>query len=408
MKWIISILSCLVSVIIFSCITGCSNTAKYLNTIDNLNYQFKVDDSEMQSKVAELLNYVKEGKLKHREELVRPYIDKMLWVNKSIDDLRSNIDSLQSELIKAGDGYDKTGISLRQRAKTTTSYELMLKSGKTKDLKKRLDITINDLFDSSFTDPEKDRMKKSLIDIKYHDDLGNTPDWADKKFGKDISLSIAVMNLTRLKLDLSCIAKTLITSLIDKANSGCVFQFDPTSAVVISNSPIVFIGERYEASILMFNDVKSVFGIAVRIEAAEVNGRNIPVYNGIASYTVEPTTTGKKTYQGKIKVKNCDSTERELPFQGEYFVTRRSASIDIANAHFINAGADNPVTVNVPLIDPNRLNLHLSRGEVTGSNGKYNIRVNDPGPVTIYVEEKFIDCPHKVIDSFIYSVKPIP
>jgi hypothetical protein len=59
-----------------------------------------------------------------------------------------------------------------------------------------------------------------------------------------------------------------------------------------------------------------------------------------------------------------------------------------------------------PFIDKKRINLRLSRGEICGSNGKFNIRVTDHGPLTIYVEDKLNKAMVKIIDSFIYTVKP--
>lgn len=407
MKWSLTILSCLATVIILSGIIGCSNNAKYLDTFDNLNYQFKLDDSEIQSKITELLSGANEGYLKHSEDIAKPYRDRMLLINKSIASLRNFIDSLQSELVNAGGGYDSSCISLRHRDNTAISYELMIQSGKAKGMKKRLDSTIAGIIDSTLPDRERGQIKKELFDVKFKDDLRNTPDWADKKFGKDLPLSIAVMNLTRLKLDLSCIAKMLIKSLIDEANSGCVFYFDPQTAIAFSKYRDIYVGMQYESYIFLFSDNDNpLSGTAARMEGAEVDGHPIPVSRGIGRYSVTATTPGLKVYHGKMKVKNCDSTERELQFKGEYMVSKMFVSLDFENAHFIYAGTDNPLTVTVPLLDQYRINLRLSRGEISGSNGKFSIRVNDPGPLTIYVEDKRNKGMIKVIDSFMYSVKP--
>ncbi len=405
MNKVIALLSGFAHLIILSGITSCNNDAKYLDTIESLNTSFEnsydYSIKEIESDLADFEN----NELNTWGLRALPYYEKAVKIKKCSDTLCKLVDSLKLQLIKAGRG-DNSVFSMNPDSKKNTiiANELLVKTGVATYLKKQIDKAVQIILESD-TKSNFEYYRKYFIEDKYKDNFCNDSLWTYKKFGIGIPLALAIVNLSKIDYDISMMALILEKEQHRISRPGCNMGFPHNGAFVFprQQNPVL-VGDRYEASILIYCELNDEIGRSVK--DINVNGKTLPIIRGVGIYTVDATTPGEKSYHGTVKVKDWDSTEKAFQFDGRYNVVKPSAALDFVNMHFIYSGIDNPVSVSVPFIDKKRINLRLSRGEISGSNGKFSIRVNDPGPLTIYVEDKRNKGMIKVIDSFMYSVKP--
>jgi len=78
-----------------------------------------------------------------------------------------------------------------------------------------------------------------------------------------------------------------------------------------------------------------------------------------------------------------------------------AVGLDKMNVFYI--GVDNPVTIAAGGISNDDLDVSMTGGSITGSNGKYTVRVTSPGEATINVAAN-----GKLISSTVYKVKRVP
>jgi len=76
--------------------------------------------------------------------------------------------------------------------------------------------------------------------------------------------------------------------------------------------------------------------------------------------------------------------------------------------NILYAGVDNPISVAVPGVSPDKVSASVSNGSLTGSKGHYNLRVTSPGMVYISVSAKTDKGEIKQMGTAVFSVKPIP
>jgi len=71
-------------------------------------------------------------------------------------------------------------------------------------------------------------------------------------------------------------------------------------------------------------------------------------------------------------------------------------------------GVDNPVSVSVPGFAAERVTASISSGTITGSNGKYTVKVTQPGKAIVTVSAKQLDNTTKSMGQVEFRVKRVP
>lgn len=87
--------------------------------------------------------------------------------------------------------------------------------------------------------------------------------------------------------------------------------------------------------------------------------------------------------------------------------TEQPVAIAVDKMNVLYIGVDNPITVAVPGVPSDQLLVHIDQGSISGSNGKYTIRVTTPGETTIKVLT-VRDDRKLLLSSQTFRVKTIP
>ena len=203
-------------------------------------------------------------------------------------------------------------------------------------------------------------------------------------------------------------AKSSEASLVNQMATlagGRVVEFDAFFPVVQAEKAYVIAGEPFRAEISVGTYSTQINPNDINIS---VNGSRLEVgENGRAQYTASTSTTGQKTLNMQVSVRNPltdEVTEGDGTFT--YEVGRRSATVSADKMNVMYIGVDNPISVVAAGISSNDLRVSGSGGGInltrTGT-GKYNATVSQQGTANVTVSGGGLSP-----TSFEFRVKKIP
>lgn len=216
------------------------------------------------------------------------------------------------------------------------------------------------------------------IPLKIEEDWKSSKDknsWADWKF-RQMPVAAVFPLLTKIQADVKASSTTILNHLF-KQVSGEDIKFDAFEPVISASKGYVIRGEKYTADVFLSAYSTSSSGNTQIL----VNGSNLPVKEGKATYETTASRLGENKYSVEIRVTN-PLTQEVKSYKKEfvYEVGERSVAIsaDMMNVFYI--GVDNPVTVSAAGISSNalRVNIEGGGGSLTGSGSKFNVTVKKP------------------------------
>lgn len=299
-------------------------------------------------------------------------------ITRVIDD--GNID-ISSTLLVIPDGKSKLGNELRDKI---NAYRAKIEGVIAADDKGKVKL---------YLEEAKDPEKKAGEAAK---------NWLQSSFG-EMPLMGAITLLTKFESDIRNTETEVVGYLLGAIDAQS-FKFDQLVAKVIAPSNYVLTGQDYQADVLLVAyDSRQDLNIVV-------GGQTLPVEGGLGKYKIRATAEGEKKWGGVIKVKNpATGQETDYPFESSYTVARPAAVVSPDKMNVFYIGVDNPVSISAPGVTPANLQPSISGGgSISGSNGKYTVKVNAPGKVTVTVNGKGIDGKSSVMGASEFRVKYVP
>lgn len=329
--------------------------------------------------------------------------------------LQADVTTLQNQLIKDAGGISPEDGLMEKKDDVDIPTELLVDgpmgkgNGQGYTLKKKLDAL-------------KAKMLNIIIDPKDKVDYANNltinttplvtknvvkPDWVRENFGQMPAIAAHTM-LTKVKQDIKNAEGQMLEYCYKQIGSAVELKpedivFDVFSAKITAPSTYLMEGEAFEADVFL---AASSSGSKSKV-SINVNGTNLPVNNeGVAKYR-SVAGLGEHTVNGTITVLN-DRTNKSKPYKIEplkFTVAAPSAAISLDKMNVFYIGVDNPVSVNAAGVRTSDLNVSMSNGSISGSNGAYTVRVSAPaGKTTVSVKSN----KGKVLAAKEYRVKFIP
>jgi gliding motility-associated protein GldM len=203
-----------------------------------------------------------------------------------------------------------------------------------------------------------DNWKKDKKALKQNKNLT----WAEYTF-KQMPLASVFPLLTKVQNDMKSSEAAILNYLVSNvgATSFKVDQFIPISS---AKKSYIIAGESYEAEISVGATSKSI----TENIAVNVDGRSIPVVDGIAKYNVNsnPSNTGVKSYNVNVTLTNPVTGKRETYTKTfGYEVGRRSVTVSADKMNVFYIGVENPISVSAAGVSSNSLNVTGSGGGIT-------------------------------------------
>ncbi|MDD4602289.1 MAG: gliding motility protein GldM [Bacteroidales bacterium] len=241
-------------------------------------------------------------------------------------------------------------------------------AGASKVLKEKIELYKKQMLD--LVDPKFRNSIKMGMDTKgpFYDADGNKQNWEMHNFYHTI-LAATVTILNNIKAEVYNAEFDVVNNLygsIDALN----FKFDKIQAKVIPRSSYIFLGEEYQAEILVGAydtkqnpDVRYALGSDTLTPANFKNATSLEGSNGMVILKLGGSSEGLKKYAGIIKVVSPLGDTMTFHFKDEFIVAKPAITISPIKMNVFYIGVDNPVEISVPG-GPERIVPSISTGSI--------------------------------------------
>jgi gliding motility-associated protein GldM len=229
------------------------------------------------------------------------------------------------------------------------------------------------------TDREKVEINLDTQDPPKNEDNQN---WEMYNFSER-PLVACITILSKIQNDVKTAEAKAVDYLLKQVDKGSL-KFDTVAAKVIPRSNYVLLGEEYKADVFLaaFNKTRNpemrIGKFNTRTHTFEGPADALPVERGLGKYAIKTTREGIVNYAGVIKIVSPSGEEMSFPFQSEYIVAKPALTVSADNMNVFYAGLDNFVSVSVPGIPNERLQVSIINGNIHSmGNGKFMVKVMD-------------------------------
>ena len=227
-------------------------------------------------------------------------------------------------------------------------------------------------------------------------------------------LAGSVTILSKLENDVNRFEYLALARLLGEIDSDDI-PIDTVAAKVLPQSNYILMGENYKANIIL-----SAYSTTQEpiVELGEYNSNGTFIVKetldteagqGVLSF--QTSREGLQSYEGRITIYDKEGNPMYYPFESEYLVARPSAVVSPTKMNVFYKGLDNPVSVSVPGIPADKLQVSISGGNkiIKQSNGQYlaNIKASSTGEVTVNVSAE-VDGKIKPMGKMNFRVKNLP
>jgi gliding motility-associated protein GldM len=276
---------------------------------------------------------------------------------------------------KTKDKYDRT----------TTFY---INEGRATEIKNRINEYREGVI--GILDPvDRERIKIGLdTEGPFYDKSGNEQSWEMHNFYHTIlAANVTIMNKIINEIQN---AEFDIINFLFAAVDADSYKFDEIDAKVIPSSNFVFLGDTYEAEILVAAyDTKSnpevlfVDGADRITEQNLRTARRIAGKDGSVKIQIPATSEGLKRYAGSIIVPDPTGQPRSYNFSHEFFVGRPSLTVSATKMNVFYTGVDNPVSISVSGMAESQIQPRISAGEINRVGNEWIVRVPETATTAV-------------------------
>lgn len=372
-----------------------------LNAFKNINDSLIESKSNVDTGVDQLFSAFEATKLKEQPERAKPIYDKAVKARDLAEKLIKDIEGIKQQFVTEAGGYDPETGDIKSRENQDIAPGLMVNKGQGKRLKEQINQTREQLL--ALLDPkDRENLGLALAANDAKKNVNGKKRWEDINFGDGTPLTAAMTILTKIQVDAKNAESEVVKTILGKMDMAVV-NLDKFEAVAVAPTSYVLQGQPYSAEVfLTAYDSKSNPSISI-------NGSPIAVREGRGSYMVNTSKEGVFSWTGSISVKQTDGTTKQYttPVQ-KYQVARPSAVVSPDKMNVFYMGVANPVSVSAPGIAKENIKVSMTGGSISGANGSYVVKVNNPGTATVTVSAELAPGKVQTIGSTNFRVKRIP
>jgi gliding motility-associated protein GldM len=224
--------------------------------------------------------------------------------------------------------------------------------------------------------------------------------------------------MTKMQSDVKNAEADIVNSLYKRIDLAS-YKFDTLSARVVANSNYVLLGDEYRAEIFLaaFSSTSNPTITLGDVDSTTntIKGpkdtASVKVNKGVGIYSISPSSEGTVQYGGLIGMKDpADPTKMNYyPFKSEFKAARPAIVVSPDKMNVFYIGLDNPVSISVPGVAAEDLQPSVSGGSISGSRGKYNVKVNaSTKEAVVNVSAKMKSGTKSMGPGVKFRVKPVP
>jgi gliding motility-associated protein GldM len=358
---------------------------------------------------------------------VKPFRDKAIEAKRLSTEMINYIDDVKWRLIEVTERipYDSAKlIPVKKLAKlddftTTTNFFMAGSTDGTKGevikLKNKI-INYREKILSLVDEKNRGQIKIGLqTDGNYLDRDGNHLNWVQYNFYHTVlAANLAILNkMTTEVYNAEFDVVNYLLASIDAAD----FKYDTVAARVLPKRDYVFIGDRYEAEILVAAydtrqdpEVYILEGADRMTDEQISRARPIAGQKGVVKVNFPAQTEGLKRFAGIFRLTTGTGEVNSYPFSANYVVARPTTTISATKMNVFYAGVDNPISVSSPGVPLENLEVTISVGHIRKDNkpGNYIVTVPVDKKEAIVTVSARIDGQLKKQGDNSYRIKRVP
>ncbi len=342
-----------------------------------------------------------EEQMKANPKKVKEWYDKAQVVRQMSDSLFNFAEELKVMIVKESDGEEGDVHNIRNREDLEAATSVMLAPGSGRG--EKLYDNINDYRErivKMVTDSAQRRIISSNLSTEIPQSVRTLgKNWQEYMF-ESMPTAAAVTLLTKLQSDVRYAEGEVLHGLASNIGVKDI-RVNELNAYVIPNTQTVVQGGKFSAQILM-----AAVDTTNR-PTIYIGGRKIESDRGI--YETVCSKTGDFNLVGYIEMMNAQGELVRRDFQQKYTVVAPSATVSADLMNVLYAGYDNPMSVSVPGVAANQLQVTMSGGGLTPKgDGKFVARPTAVGGEAVISVAARTEGRVQEMGKFTFRVRKLP
>lgn len=301
--------------------------------------------------------------------------NKSIELKKIADEGVKYFETLKQDLITAAGGRKATEEhpegdpkeEVAQASNIELHANLMINQGKGAEVKAK----INDLRNKMIAILPKEKQANIKSDLFAEDPKDGKQSWESEMF-EHTPLAAVVALLSKTQNDIKNTQSQVLDVLKGSLTDDVQIVTDFAAQIIPTSGTYITLGNKYEAEIFLAAS-------SSRSEAdILVNGSKIQSEGGIGKYSVTATREGVNKFKAVISTVNSSGKKMTYEKEGEFFALAPIAVISATKMNVVYIGLDNPISVSVPGVGANKVQVNCSAGGtlVKKKDGEFELKVD--------------------------------
>lgn len=326
------------------------------------------------------------------------YKNRAVEANKIASDFVSYIEGIRKNLFeKAGGQNPKVPDQPKDIRNKDLTTRMFVSEGLGAEIEQKIKDTREQLI--KLSDSDAPTVAALPLDVEAVPEGSKSKNWSELKF-KQMPVSAVFPLLGKIQSDAKSSATAVLNYCATKVQ-GTDIKFDKFIPGVAPEKNYIILGEEFKADVFL-----SAFSSKLDNISINVDGRNLPLKDGIGTFSEKASSVGEKKYNVTINIKNpatgqVESVKKEFSYE----VGQRSAAVQLDKMNVFYIGVDNPISVSVAGVSSNDIKItgsgvNIAKGPASG---KYIVTATTPtNDASITVSGG------SVSQKFSYRIKRIP
>ena len=349
-------------------------------------------------------NYKKAQALKQKSANLIDYIDSLKYEVISRTE-KCDIEYAKNTpltLLKAKDNYDEptnffiNNNNAKELQQTIEQYK--------SEIRQLLPEKIQNTFDLGL-----------VVDGEYQNANNEKEDWATHNFFHTI-LAADVTILNKLIMDVHNTEYSVVNYLYSNISEEN-FKFDKIDVKIIPQSNYIFVGDKYEADVLVVAyDTAQSPTAYIKVGADKVSENEISSAtpfkatkgNGLVHISLPSSREGINKFAGLLQMQSPTGEVNTYHFSDQFIVARPSMNVSATKMNVFYAGVENPVTIAVPGYGTAQIEASITNGTITRKGDSWVVKVPETAKTTTIKVSINDDGKRVNMGSSEYRVKRVP